>query len=134
MNFYAEKAWQFCLHLLIKETFANVAFEGCEPQSIFVEHRRLFELTDCKFPEILRQLSHIYCDKSVYSDPFLRQRNVEKHPLGYFLSNRKEKAGWLPPRLYNMSKNLSVIKTSLFFSYSLVSLLPILNLAANGDE
>lgn len=89
MDFYAEKAWQFCLHLLIKEMFANVAFEGCEPQSIFIECKGLIELADCKFPEILRQLSHIYCDKSVHSDPFLRQRNVEKHPLSYFLSNRK---------------------------------------------
>lgn len=99
MDFYAERPWQFCLYLLIKETFANIAFEGCEPQSIFVEHRRLIELTkaDCKFPEILSQLSHIYCGKSVYSDPFLRERNIEKHPLGHFLSNRKEKAGWLPP-------------------------------------
>lgn len=62
MDFYAEEHWQFCLHLLIKETFANVAFEGCEKQSIFVEHRRLIELTKtyCKFPKILRQLSHIY--------------------------------------------------------------------------
>lgn len=119
MDFYTEKPWQFCLHLLIKETFTNIAFEGCEPQSICVEHWRFIELTkaDCKFPEILSQLSHIYCGKSVYSDPFLRERNTEKHPLGYFLSKRKEKAGWLPPRLYNMSKILSVIKTSLLFFF-----------------
>lgn len=139
MDFYAEKPWQFCLHLLIKETFANVAFEGCEPQNISVEYRRFIELTkaDCKFPEILSQLSHIYCGKSLYSDPFLRERNTEKHPLGYFLSKRKERKldGCLLDCTTCQKPYLSLrLHCFSFFSYSLVSLLPILNLAVNGDE
>lgn len=52
MDFYVGKLWQFCLQLPFKEMLASVAFEDCEPQSIFVECRRLIELTKtyCKVP------------------------------------------------------------------------------------
>lgn len=37
MDFYVGKLWQFRLQLLIKEMLANVAFEDCEPQSMFCQ-------------------------------------------------------------------------------------------------